>query len=180
MHFQAAVLVLAVLSGCGGRTISGSEEQGSATGGTAGDSAASGGKGASTGSSGGNATAAGGGTTGQEPEIACGTDLCDAETMDCCVGANSSACVVKGSCEGVTFSCSSSASCAEGQVCCAHVDLGEQRLESTCRESCGGSDGPTIQFCVSDSECRNGEVCAESYGLQGVCRGNGGPRGAGR
>ncbi len=104
-------------------------------------------------------------------QIRCGSSVCDSTIQDCCVGNDDTmarlptfTCAPKGTCGdnyGFFMSCSSTANCPIGDVCCGtwpadpattvHVD---------CRASC---DGPADeQFCAVDSECAPGQTCTQA------------------
>jgi hypothetical protein len=128
--------------------------------------------------------------------IACGSTSCDGATQDCCItvgggggggsstaggpggGAPSSAvCTPKGKCDGdIALSCSSTASCASGQVCCANLNA--DAPTAVCQASCGGGGGGgggggVQQLCASDKDCPMGRRCQDTEAGFKFCRRSG-------
>lgn len=111
-----------------------------------------------------------GGTVEPERTISCGMDKCSAATEDCCIsGGAGAACRPRGSCtRGVALSCSSTASCATGQVCCFRASgMGGA---ATCTTTCSGGR-ETFRLCETDSECNAGTTCrGVGFGSLRSCR----------
>ena len=135
--------------------------------------------------------------------IACGASTCSAPAQECCVtastggssGASGSSsgggssgspgvgetCVAKGKCNGdLALSCSSSASCTGGQLCCVDTNGGVGATTATCEATCPTTGGRPIQLCATDAECKAGTCKASQYGLK-ICStgGTGGKDGGG-
>lgn len=134
-----------------------------------------GGAGVAGGSTGGAGTAGAGGASST---IVCGGDVCDLASEECCVpfGAEGT-CVATGTCENAaTFTCSSSAQCEEGEVCCFSGGGGPGTDPSAeCAPQCGGGGpmGGGLQLCETAAECEDGEPCEEApFGFK-VCGGFG-------
>ncbi|MEO6420110.1 MAG: hypothetical protein ABIP39_11910, partial [Polyangiaceae bacterium] len=113
--------------------------------------------------------------------ITCGMTSCDSATQECCLtvmgGGGPMAggtCTAKGACMGgLALTCSSSASCAMGDVCC--VNFTQTGGTATCQPSCmggggGGGGGGGIQLCATDAECPMGEACSMGPGGFKACR----------
>lgn len=133
--------------------------------------------------------------------VACGGggDFCVAPNLTCCSGGMAApSCAADGaSCpEGTVsrVSCSSSASCTAGQVCCrvgggggGGFGNGNNPVTASCEASCAED---ADQVCLGDAECGEGNVCnngtcapapctATSCAAGELCcRGNGGGPGA--
>ena len=107
--------------------------------------------------------------------IACGTTTCDSTTQDCCVsfqrGAGTS-CVAHGTCSGIPLTCTGSANCSGGDVCCASLGGGGASCQPTCAGT--GGFGGSFQLCNSDSDCPSGDHCRMSPFGVGICRAPGG------
>ena len=98
--------------------------------------------------------------------IKCGTETCNGATQECCVGFSGSKCVAKGGCGGgSTFTCSDTASCPSGQVCCA-----ERTSSGGGGASCKTTCSMGVVLCSKDSECKMGERCVAGLGGFKFCR----------
>jgi hypothetical protein len=64
------------------------------------------------------------------------------------------ACGAASSCTGYALSCSITADCPSGQVCCG--DLGGTPATATCQTSCSSTDD---QLCGTVAECPSGDAC---------------------
>ena len=130
--------------------------------------------------------------------ITCGAIACDGATQECCItvgggpggggggGSTTSAggppsdpttatCTPKGKCGGdIALSCSSAASCAGGEVCCA--DLNADAPAATCQPKCPRGNS---QLCTSDKDCTKGRTCQDTQAGFSFCRRPGGGGGGG-
>ena len=107
----------------------------------------------------------GAGDTGGDGGILCGASSCDPAVQDCCASFGTFTCVDKGKCTtGAPLSCSSSASCKAGDVCCFSGGFGGAP-SATCQPICF-----TIQLCQSSAECLGGRRCRPVFGGYKVCR----------
>jgi hypothetical protein len=154
---------------------------------------------------------------GAAGNVACGTQGACSSSEDCCYAAAGDAaaggglggfaaaqppaptCVPKGSCGGSSLSCSSTAQCGGGQVCCFAYQTqtsgaGEGGLaafggfaammpfSAQCASDCPSGDMVHYQLCASASECPSGMSCVQgtytTYCAAGVGGGAGqaGPR----
>jgi hypothetical protein len=94
-------------------------------------------------------------------------------TQQCCVSMAGAGCVDLGNCQGVTLDCTSAATCADGEVCCAKLNGGIPKAK--CSDSCGGGIGPgggSVQLCDSDAECAP-KKCVMVFGGFSICQGGG-------
>jgi hypothetical protein len=99
-----------------------------------------------------------------EGGILCGTTYCSSATEECCANITGLQCVAKGTCTGGTLSCSSSASCGTGQVCC-FGGLGGGSPTASCQFFCVG-----IILCATDAECSGSQRCQPAFGGYRTCR----------
>lgn len=172
------------LGGAGGAANGGASVGGASVGGEGGASMGGASMGGTGGVSNGGAGVAGSGGAGTagaggaSSTIVCGGDVCDLTSEECCVpfGAEGS-CVPAGTCENAaSFSCSSSAQCDEGEVCCFSGGGGPGTDPSAeCAPQCGGGgpNGGGLQLCETEAECEDGEPCEEApFGFK-VCGGFG-------
>ena len=85
-------------------------------------------------------------------------------------------CVAKGKCQGLALTCTSAASCTNGDVCCLSFGGGGGTSGATCKKTCGGGGGGGgggVQLCGSDSECPQGDTCESGGQIAGglkTCR----------
>ena len=116
-----------------------------------------------------------GGTACGAPEVCCATNTgqgntpvyrCQATTKPC--GSTASA--------GTPISCSSSADCHNGELCCGDNQNGFY-TDVVCQATCQGPDpsgqGQYVQFCdLAAADCVGGAACVPSQVLQGfdVCQ----------
>ena len=181
--------VLPCAAGCGGSVVvDGTGDGGSSTDSTTSSSSPSGGGGGATVTTGGGAgstgtdttTGTGTTTTTTSAPIACGDTSCDGATQQCCASMNGAKCISPGDpCQGITLTCSSSANCDPGEICCASFGNGPDDAQATCKKECGGpGPGGGVQLCASDAECKNGGKCEQGPGGFFTCH-NGGPGGGG-
>lgn len=116
-----------------------------------------------------------GGTACSAPEVCCATNTgqgntpvykCQASTKPC--GSTASA--------GTPISCSSSADCHNGELCCGDDQSGGFYTQVVCQATCVGNNpngGQYIQFCdPGATDCAGGAACIASQVLQGfdVCQ----------
>jgi len=107
--------------------------------------------------------------------VACGDAGCDPSTQVCCVTVKGpqniqQQCVANGSCQGSSFSCTGSANCPNGEVCCADFQGGGGggSVTTTCKSQCaGGFQEP--QLCQSAAECPPGDQCRQIFGGLKAC-----------
>jgi hypothetical protein len=82
--------------------------------------------------------------------------------------------VAPGQCNGLSLTCTGTANCSGGEVCCGSLIGGG----ATCEPSCNGG----YQLCQSDSDCPSGDSCKRTlFGID-ICRpahGGGGGGGGG-
>jgi hypothetical protein len=121
-----------------------------------------------------------GGSSGGGGPIACGkVPTCDSKTQDCCLDAPA-VCAAKGTCTGSVLSCSDTASCTTGSVCCAAVvkddagaDAGDgggagSTINAACASSCTKGE---LQLCATTADCVvPGDVCRKGAGGLLGCR----------
>jgi hypothetical protein len=102
-------------------------------------------------------------------------ETCNGATQECCVGFSGAKCVAKGGCGGgSTFTCSDSASCPSGQVCCA------SRTGMSGGASCKPTCDMGLVLCATDAECKDGQRCNTGLGGFKYCgRAGGGDGGFG-
>ena len=94
---------------------------------------------------------------GPPPAIKCGNTTCNAQSQQCCISQQGASCVSTGNCNGgIALSCSSSANCASGEVCCA--TLGGGTPSAKCASTCGNPP-QAIQVCAKKSECKPNQNC---------------------
>jgi hypothetical protein len=103
--------------------------------------------------------------------IACGGEICDLGTQECCVtrqGMTTTAtCVATGTCGGSTASCDGPEDCAPAEDCCATVSgPGMGGGETSCTDSCGG-----FVLCNDSGDCptMSPNCCANPFGDGNVC-----------
>jgi hypothetical protein len=201
--FMSTLVVGLTTLGCGGKILDDGSLPGGSSGSTAGAPTSS--QGGPSGTATPPATSPGGpGGPGVGPTppkttaIVCGGSSCDAATQECCItvggggggGSSSTAggpggdppstamCTPIGKCGGdIALSCSSTASCASGQTCCA--DLNTDAPTAVCQASCGGGGGGNVQLCASDKECPTGRICQDTRAGFKFCRRPGGGGGGG-
>ncbi len=103
-------------------------------------------------------------STGVQP-IPCGMGAsCDPSTQVCCATQQAVSCTAKGQCMGASFSCTSSANCSNGDVCCGSFQM--QSIKATCMAQCGNQQP---QLCLTDNECKQpGYKCRVIPQLQGL------------
>jgi hypothetical protein len=112
-----------------------------------------------------------------EGAIACGTSVCPAPDMICCVEAvDSAACGAEGDCASDVYACTGQANCPDGTVCCVTVGgfaSGQDLAE--CLRACGRGDGTqagdSAQVCQPSDRCPAGTTCQTGVGeyIQPVC-----------
>ncbi len=99
---------------------------------------------------------------GPPPTFNCGNQSCNTGTQVCCVKQQSVSCVPQGTCiGGVPLSCTGSASCSKGQVCCAGQG------GATCQSSCPNPP-QGIQLCNSKADCKPNQNCISIPQGQGL------------
>jgi hypothetical protein len=99
---------------------------------------------------------------------------CDVATEECCLTTIGASCVSTGACNGAALSCTDSANCTSGEVCCAELRGGPPK--ATCAATCGGGG---VVLCNTSADCPNMESCDPTPLAVKVCRGGGGPGGGG-
>ena len=203
---SAVALVVASVVACGGKTAlddlsAGTAGTGTGSGAGGGGATGSGGVtgGSGSGSTGTSGSVSGPPSAGPAPAsaaITCGKTSCNLATQDCCIqdASGVASCTTKGQCQGVALSCTSSANCVNGEVCCVQLDQGSQA--ASCQTSCdsgpgggpgdpggdpgdpgdpggGPGDGPggAFRLCASTAECAKGETCQRTPLGFGVCIG---------
>jgi hypothetical protein len=103
---------------------------------------------------------------GSPPPLTCGNTTCNPQSQQCCITQNGSSCVLTGTCNGgIALSCTGSASCAKGQVCCA--TLGGGGANAKCASSCGNPP-QAIQICNSKADCKPNQNCISVPQVQGL------------
>jgi hypothetical protein len=130
--------------------------------------------------------------TPMEGGITCGLQGACAPSEECCRGAStnfltppSMTCVAKGSCQGASLDCSSSAHCGASEVCCfayATPDGGAEAgaggafgaglnasYSATCQSSCPVGDGAHYQLCASSADCPSGQQCVTTAPVAPYC-----------
>ena len=103
-------------------------------------------------------------STGVQP-IPCGMGpSCDPSTQVCCGTQQGASCTPIGQCKGISFSCTSSANCSNGDVCCGSA-MG-MSIQAKCAPMCGAQQA---QLCLNDNECKQpGYTCRSVPQLQGL------------
>ena len=89
--------------------------------------------------------------------VDCAGSKCAVPTRACCAESSQASCIDSngGNCQGTVARCDEAANCNPGDVCCV-TDIRPYGLETTCQQSCGGSDP---RSCRKNAECPNGESC---------------------
>lgn len=100
------------------------------------------------------------------PPLNCGNSTCNVQSQQCCITQQGSSCVSIGNCNGgIALSCTGSASCGKGQVCCA--TLGGGGANAKCAPSCGNPP-QAIQICNAKSDCKPNQNCISVPQVQGL------------
>jgi hypothetical protein len=168
-HAAATGAAGAALEGAAGATAGIGEPGAPGTAGAAGTIATTGTAGATmTGAAGAPAMTGVAGAPAMPPpmRIPCGAETCTFGTQTCCArlqnGAPMATCIAAtDSCQGgLSFSCSSTAECGGGAVCCVST----RSLSTTCEQPVACVLSPGIILCDSDADCP---------GLIGNCCGRG-------
>jgi hypothetical protein len=98
--------------------------------------------------------------------INCGNTTCNSQSQQCCITQQGSSCVAPGKCNnGIALSCTGSANCSNGQLCCA--TLGGGAASAKCASTCGNPP-QAIQICQKKSECKPNQNCIAVPQVQGL------------
>jgi predicted outer membrane repeat protein len=168
-HATATGAAGAASEGAAGASAGPGEAGAPGTTGAAGSTTTAGAAGATmTGAAGGPGMTGAAGATAVPPpmRIPCGAETCTFGTQTCCArlqnGAPTASCIAAtDSCQGgLSFSCSNTAECGGGAVCCVST----RSLSTTCEQPVACVLSPGIILCNSDADCP---------GLLGNCCGGG-------
>ncbi|MEQ9078692.1 MAG: hypothetical protein RLP09_32800 [Sandaracinaceae bacterium] len=114
----------------------------------------------------------GGGGDAGPSGIACGAEVCDPATQQCCRtrggGGIMEACIASDAmCDGVPATCDGPEDCASGEVCCLSAGAGGGSAMCTASDACDGR-----RACNVMADCPAGQMCCDASGfgfMGGVC-----------